>query len=451
MDSVLWSRLLTTETLAFHIIWATIGVGIPIFISLAEGWGILKKDNHYILMARRWTRGFVITVAVGVVTGTCIGVLLSLLWPQFMQIAGNVISLPLFMETFAFFFEAIFLGIYLYTWDRFKKPIYHWLTSIPIIIGSTCSAVFITMVNAFMNTPTGFTIDKATKKFISIDPIAAMFNPATPTKVAHVVSSAYLTSGLLLAAIAAYHILKGKDHVYYKKALKLTMVGALVLSITTVIAGDFSAKFLAKHQPIKLAAMEWHFDTEKQAPLIVGGILDEKTQRVKYALKIPYGLSFLSHNDINKEVIGLNEFPKDEWPPLFIHYTFDLKIMIAAYLTSISFIFFLLWRIKKLNEWNPWMMRGILLAAPLAFIAIELGWITAEVGRQPWILVGLMKVKHAATSSTQVGLIFAMFSLLYLALGIIATTVLYRLFKNKGAEKELIERKWELPEGGKLS
>lgn len=134
MEPTVWSRILTAETLAFHIIWATIGVGVPVFISLAEGWGILKKDSHYILMARRWTRGFVITVAVGVVTGTCIGLMLSLLWPRFMQLAGNLISLPLFLETFAFFFEAIFLGIYLYTWDRLK-PILHWLTSIPIIIG----------------------------------------------------------------------------------------------------------------------------------------------------------------------------------------------------------------------------------------------------------------------------------------------------------------------------
>ncbi|MGA9175374.1 MAG: cytochrome ubiquinol oxidase subunit I, partial [Thermoactinomyces sp.] len=230
MDSVLWSRILTAETLAFHIVWATIGVGVPIFISLAEGWGIWRKDPHFILLARRWTRGFVITVAVGVVTGTCIGLMLSLLWPKFMQFVGNVISLPLFMETFAFFFEAIFLGIYLYTWDRFRKPIYHWLTSIPIIIGSSMSAVFITTVNSFMNTPTGFKLS-ATGHVIKIDPIAAMLNPSTPSEVSHVLSSAYVTCGFLLAAIAAYHLLKGKTHDYYKKALRLTMITSFILAL----------------------------------------------------------------------------------------------------------------------------------------------------------------------------------------------------------------------------
>src|SRR5699024_9949309 len=170
-DAVFYSRVLTELTLSFHIIYATLGVGVPLMIMIAQWVGIRKNDEHYILMARRWTRGFVITVAVGVVTGTSIGLMLNLLWPRFMQLAGNVISLPLFLETFAFFFEAIFLGIYLYTWDRFRKPIYHWLTSIPIIIGSALSAVFITTVNAFMNTPAGVQIENG--EVPDIYPLAA--------------------------------------------------------------------------------------------------------------------------------------------------------------------------------------------------------------------------------------------------------------------------------------
>jgi cytochrome d ubiquinol oxidase subunit I len=159
LDGVLLSRMLTTLTLAFHIIFATLGVGVPVMISLAEFIGIKRNDQHYNLLARRWARGFVVTVAVGVVTGTIIGLQLSLLWPSFMEVAGQLISLPLFMEVFAFFFEAIFLGIYLYTWDRFKKPIYHSLLSIPIFGGSILSSTFITVVNAFMNTPQGFTLE----------------------------------------------------------------------------------------------------------------------------------------------------------------------------------------------------------------------------------------------------------------------------------------------------
>lgn len=436
MDSVLWSRILTAETLAFHIVWATIGVGVPIFICLAEGWGIWRKDPHFILLARRWTRGFVITVAIGVVTGTCIGLMLSLLWPKFMQLAGNVISLPLFMETFAFFFEAIFLGIYLYTWDRFQKPVYHWLTSIPIIIGSSMSAVFITTVNSFMNTPAGFKLS-ASGRVSHIDLIAAMLNPSTPSEVGHVLSSAYATCGFLLAAIAAWHLLKGKTHVYYKKALHLTMAISFILSLLTFVAGDLSGKFLATWQPAKLAAGEWHFDTRTNAPLVIGGILDEKNLEVKYGLEIPSALSFLATGSIDGKVTGLKEIPRSEWPPLFIHYLFDAMVGIGFYLIFISAAYLAYWLSKKEIIQSRWLLRGIVLAAPLAFLAIEFGWIYAEVGRQPWIITGLMRVDQAATTADNVGMVTLMFSLLYLLLAIVAISVLSRLFRGRPAETEL--------------
>ncbi len=277
MGTVDWSRGLTEMTLAFHILFATVGVGVPVFISMAEWIGIRKKDVHYSLMARRWARGFVITVAVGVVTGTCIGLQLSLLWPEFMRLAGNVIGLPLFMETFAFFFEAIFLGIYLYTWDRFSNPYIHWLLTLPIIIGSSGSALFITTVNAFMNTPQGFTFENG--KLTNIDPLAAMFNPAAPSKVAHVLSSAYLTAAFLLAMIAAFAMLRGRKDDYYRKSIRLNMTAGLILAVVTIGIGDISARFLAAEQPEKLAAAEWHFESGSRAPLIIGGRLNRQRKR----------------------------------------------------------------------------------------------------------------------------------------------------------------------------
>ena len=276
LDPVLLSRILTGLTLFVHIIFASIGVGVPLMIALAEWRGLRTNDIHYTLLARRWARGFVITVAVGVVTGTSIGLQLSLLWPMFMRVAGQAIALPLFMETFAFFVEAIFLGIYLYTWDRFKKKYTHMLLLIPVALGSSASAIFITTVNSFMNQPQGFTLINGIMK--DIDPIAAMLNPATPTKVSHVLASSYTLSAGVLAGIAAFSLLRGRTHVYYKKALKLTTVSALVFAISTVMIGDSSGKFLAKYQPEKLAAAEWHFKTMKEAPLIYGGILDENNE-----------------------------------------------------------------------------------------------------------------------------------------------------------------------------
>src|SRR4051812_39575338 len=176
--------------------------------------GIKKNDEHYHVLARRWTRGYIISVAVGVVTGTIISLFLSLLWPNFMELAGQVIALPLFLETFAFFFEAIFLGIYLYTWDRFDSPKKHMLLLIPVAIGASMSAVFITIVNSFMNSPQGFEIVDG--NLVNIQPLIAMFNPAMPTKVAHVVVTAYMTAAFVLASIAAFRLLKGSDHVYHK-------------------------------------------------------------------------------------------------------------------------------------------------------------------------------------------------------------------------------------------
>ncbi|MGX4668062.1 cytochrome ubiquinol oxidase subunit I [Cerasibacillus sp. JNUCC 74] len=444
LDPVLMSRLLTTITLVFHIIFATLGVGVPLMISIAEFIGIKKKDPHYIMLARRWARGFIIPVAIGVVTGTAIGLQLSLLWPEFMQLGGNVISLPLFMEVFAFFFEAIFLGIYMYTWDRFKNQMTHWWLSLPIVIGGGLSAFFITTVNAFMNTPEGFKIGK--NGFAAINPLETMFNPATPTKVFHVLTSAYLTVAAILAAFAAFGLLRKKTREYHKKALKLTVTLTFIFAIFTAIAGDVSAKFLAEYQPEKLAAAEWHFETEKNADLILFGWLNEDNEP-KGVIRFPSLLSFLAFSDFDAEVIGLEEFPEEERPPLWIHYMFDLMVIIGFFLLGVSFLYLILSKLKRWNENNKFMLGLLILSGPLAMLAIEFGWIYAEEGRQPWILRGYMTVEEAATTSPYVGWMFILFLLLYITLGVIGVVVLRKLFKNNPVEDEL-EKKYPSIEKG---
>jgi cytochrome d ubiquinol oxidase subunit I len=437
LDSVMLSRMLTSMTLMFHIVFATIGVGVPLMIAIAEFIGTKKNDPYYLLLARRWARGYTITVAVGVVTGTAIGLQLSLLWPSFMEVAGQVIALPLFLETFAFFFEAIFLSIYLYTWDRFKGKWTHWLLNIPVLIGSSASALFITTVNAFMNTPQGF--DLKDGQAINIDPIAAMFNPATPTKVMHVLMTSYMTVAAILAAIAAFAILKGRGGKYERKALRLTVTCALIFSVLLSVTGDLSAKFLAEVQPEKLAAAEWHFETEEGADLIFFGTLNEDGE-VENEIRIPKMLSFLAGNSFETEVIGLNEFPEDELPPLWIHYMFDIMVSIGMFVMSITLLFVIMSKVKKWNELNKPLLWAIVASGPLSVIAIEAGWILAEVGRQPWVLRGYMKVAEAATKSDDVGITFVMFALLYLVLGITTVVVLIKMFKNSPPERELEQR-----------
>ncbi|KOP82642.1 cytochrome ubiquinol oxidase subunit I [Cytobacillus solani] len=443
-EAVFFSRVLTEMTLSFHIIYATIGVGIPLMIMMAQWVGIKKHDEHYILLARRWTRGYVITVAVGVVTGTAIGLQLSLLWPNFMELAGNVIALPLFMETFAFFFEAIFLGIYLYTWDRFENQKKHLLLLIPVALGASFSAIFITIVNAFMNAPQGFDIIDG--HLVNIKPLLAMFNPAMPTKVAHVLVSAYMTSAFVLASIAAFRLLKGSNHIYHKKALFFTMKVGLIFTIATVIIGDFSGKYLAEYQPEKLAAAEWHFESEGKAPLILYGILEDG--EVKYAFKIPFALSILAHGNPNSEVIGLNDFQKDETPPLYIHYLFDAMITIGMLMLVLSITYIVgLWK-KWTYVRSKWYRLLIVIGGPLSILAIEAGWWLDEVGRQPWVLRGILKTKDAATSSGQVDTMLLLFAGLYIILGIGSNIVLSRMFRKNTIEQELADR--ELEEAGEL-
>ncbi|MFC6118641.1 cytochrome ubiquinol oxidase subunit I [Macrococcoides bohemicum] len=435
MDGVILSRLLTAMTLGFHIIFATIGVGMPLMIMIAEGLGIKYNNPKYTAMARRFAKTFTITVAVGVVTGTIIGLQLSLLWPSFMQLGGQVIALPLFMETFAFFFEAIFLSIYLYTWDRFKNKWTHWLLNIPIIIGSTLSALFITSVNSFMNTPEGFKVKNGV--LVDIDPIQAMLNSSFFVRAFHVVTTGGMTIAFCIASVAAVKLLRNKfpeDKDYHMKSLKMAMIVGVIFSLLTILAGDLSAKFLHNEQPEKLAAMEWHFESDKNADLVLFGVLDEKTQEVKGAIKIPGMLSFLADNSFDTTVKGLDEIPKDEQPPLIIHYFFDLMVFFGMFSFAVSILYVILNKMKNKLATHNFMLYLIALTGPLCMLAIEFGWFLAEMGRQPWLLRGYMKVAEGATHADGVSLVLVAFGLLYLVLGFSCSYVLLRMYKDKPAQ-----------------
>jgi len=433
-DPAYASRMLTLLTLSFHIIYATIGVGVPLMIMIAQWIGIKNNDNHYLLMARRWAKGFVVTVAVGVVTGTIIGLQLSLLWPSFMELAGNIIAMPLFMEVFAFFFEAIFLGIYLYTWDRFDNPKKHLLLLIPVAVGGGMSAYFITVVNSFMNSPAGFDIIGG--DLVNANPVLAMFTVSMPTKVAHVLSTAYMTIAFMFAAIAAFRLLQKKNQEYHKKSLHMAMKIGLIFAIATALIGDLSGKYLAEYQPEKLAAAEWHFETSTEAPLVMWGVLDENNE-ANYALHIPYALSILAHGFPSSEVIGLEEFPAEEQPPLVIHYFFDTMVTIGMFMIALSLLYWFGMRRKWAFVEKTWYRWLIVAGGPLSFLAIEAGWWMAEVGRQPWILRGLMTIEEAATTSDYVGWMFVLFAVLYLILGIGTVVVLRYMFRKNPVEKDL--------------
>ncbi|MGE7051791.1 cytochrome ubiquinol oxidase subunit I [Paenibacillus glucanolyticus] len=220
-----------------------------------------------------------------------------------------------------------------------------------------------------------------------------------------------------------------------------TRHSGLILAVATIWIGDGSAKFLAKVQPEKLAAAEWHFETGNRVSLIVGGHLNPDTLEVTGAIEIPWGLSFLATGDPNGTVVGLNDFPRSEWPPLYVHYLFDSMVGIGFYLLAIPVLFLTINKIKRWNAYNRWLLTGIVAGGPLSLLAIELGWFYAEVGRQPWIIRGYMKVSDAVTTNPNVGVTFWLFAALYALLGVICLFVLGRLFRNKPAEMELEERR----------
>jgi cytochrome bd ubiquinol oxidase subunit I len=435
VDDLLYSRILTGTTLGFHIFFAALGVGIPVLISLAEFLGLRKKDSTYLLLAKRWARGFVILVAVGVVTGTCIGFQINLLWPNFMQMVGEVISLPFMAEAFAFFLEAIFLGIWLYTWDRFKNPWIHWLFSLPVIIGSSMSAALITTVNAFMNAPAGFQLVNGT--LADIDPMAAIFNPATPSKLFHVLTSAYFMTACLIAALTALLMLVRKNrNTYYKTALNLTMVVALITGILTAVAGDMSAKYMAEYNPEKLAAAEALFETTDHAPLLVGGLVDPDTQEIKFKLELPGLLSFMSFGSFDAPVQGLNDFPKDEQPPYYIHYMFQVMVASGTFgIVLAAAYLFLVWR-KKAFAFSKPVLIAIIALGPIAVAGLEFGWIFTEIGRKPWIIYKVMKMADAVTQANGIKYYFIAFTTLYVVIGATLTFEMIRFSRKNPVESD---------------
>ncbi len=416
MQNLTYGRALMGSSLGIHIILAVLGMALPLYISLAEGIGIWRKNQLFLILARRWASAFAILFAVGAATGVIVAFELSLLWPNFMAIAGQVIALPFAIEGFAFFIEAIFLGIYIFGWDRIKNPVLHWLASLPIVVSAAASGLLITIVNAWMNSPAGFTYQNG--KLSNVQPIKAMLNPATPTELLHVVITAYLAVGVALAGITAITMLRGRRGQYYRQALSLTMLTSLGMAVLAVLSGDMSGKYVAQYQPAKLAAMEALYHTQARAPenLIL--------------FKIPGLASFLATGNPNATLQGLDAFAKAEQPPIIIHYFFLGMVGLGMTLAALTLGYaLLLWKRPRLTA-RPWVLWPIAIATPFGFLAIEFGWMVTEIGRQPWIIYHLMTVSQALTLSPYVPLMFWTFLPLYVAIAGLTAWALLRYFRT---------------------
>ncbi|MEY2733667.1 MAG: hypothetical protein RL340_726 [Gemmatimonadota bacterium] len=410
-------------SLAFHIIFAVLGIGMPLLMVLAEREWMRTGEPVWLDLAKRWAKGTAILFAVGAVSGTVLSFELGLLWPGFMEYAGAIIGMPFSLEGFAFFTEAIFLGVYLYGWNRLT-PRAHWWSGVAVTVSGTISGVFVVLANAWMNAPTGFRLVDG--RPVDIDPIAAMLNPAALPQALHMTLAAFAATGIAIAGISAVALRRDPTIRVHRAALRLALWVAVPASLLQVVSGDLSAKFVAEHQPVKLAAMEGHFETARGAALRIGGIPDESAGVTRYAIEVPTMLSVLAFGDPDAEVKGLEAVPRDEWPPVLItHLAFQVMVGLGTLMAVASLWVVMCWVRRRDVVADRRLLTLLAWLMPAGFIAVEAGWVVTEVGRQPWIIQGVMRTADAVTPMPGLAAPFALFTLLYLFLGAVVCWLLW--------------------------
>jgi cytochrome d ubiquinol oxidase subunit I len=340
---------------------------------------------------------------------------------------GEVIGLPFSLEGIAFFIEAIFLGIYLYAWDR-MKPVPHMLSGIPIVVAGVASAFFVVTANAWMQQPTGF--DEVNGEIISVDPVAAMFNPATPPQTVHMILAAFMVAGFGMCSVYAVAMLRGRDDRYHRLGFLIPFTVAAIITPVQIGVGDWAAHFVAENQPIKLAAMEGVFQTEHGADLHLGGVAIDG--ELRYALAIPNGLSLLAHWDPNAEIVGLNEVPVQDRPPVnVVHWAFQVMVGCGMALLALAGWAAIVWWRRKDLPRSRWFRRAAAVSGLAAVLALEAGWVVTEVGRQPWIVFGVLRTTDAVNPAPGLVYGFVLVSAVYAVLTVASVYVLRRMVKDR--------------------
>jgi len=422
VSNLLAARAQMAISLGFHIVFAEIGIALPAMMVLAEWRWRKTGDDVWLELAKRWAKGTAILFAVGAVSGTVLSFELGLLWPRFMAFAGPIIGIPFSLEGFAFFTEAIFLGIYLYGWER-VSPATHLMSGVVVALSGAASAIFVVMVNAWMNTPRGVTLVDG--QVAAVDPIAGMFNPSTFQQALHMVLAAYAATGIAVAGLHALMVLRGSTRRFHRAALVASLSIGAPAAVLQPISGDLSARTVARTQPVKLAALEGQFDTEIGAPLRIGGWPDVDARRTRFAIEIPRGLSLLAFHDPGAMVKGLSEFDRELWPPLPpVHFGFQLMVGLGTLMAIVAAwsLFVLLGGRDVIANRN--LLRALSVVTPFGFIATEAGWTVTEVGRQPWVVQGMVRTADAVTPMPGVAAPMVLFTILYIGLAAIVVLLI---------------------------
>jgi cytochrome bd ubiquinol oxidase subunit I len=425
-NELMAARYQMALSLGFHIILSCFGVAFPAMIYVVHRRGLRNDDPDALALAKKWGKASAVLFAVGAVSGTILSFEMGLLWPGLMSTYGDVMGLPFAMEGIAFFIEAVFLGIYLYGWGRLRPEV-HLRTLLPMMAAGLFGTFCILAVNAWMNAPSGFT-QLPDGTITDVDPLAAMFNDALWPQFLHMWVAAFVVAGFLTASVYAVGMLRGRRDRAHRLGFTVPFTFAVIAVLFQPVIGHVAGLRLAEGQPAKLAAMELAVETESRAPLVIGGVLVDG--EVRGGIRIPAVASLLAGNSFDTVITGLEDIPEDEHPPVnIVHWSFQTMVGAGTAMIAIGAWWWVRRRRDRSEDGSGvfesvWFLRAAVAAGALGVIALEAGWVTTEVGRQPWIVWGLMRTEDAVTSNSGIWISLVVMVVIYTSMGVIAGKVL---------------------------
>lgn len=442
VNPVPWARAQMAFTLAFHIILVPLGVSWAFMILVANYRAVKHDDRDALLLAQRWSKYMAVTFAVGAVTGTVLSFEFGLLWPRFMGQWGDAFGVPFAFEGLFFLTEAVFISIYIYGWRRLS-PWAHFWTGVPIVLASILGSISVVAANAWMNSPSGFTLNDA-GQIVEVDPIDVIFNDAMPLMAAHMVIAAYVVGGFLIASVYAVGMLRGRRDRYHRLGFLIPFTVAAVAIPIQMGVGDSLARWVYNNQPVKFAAIELVPETSSDVPeTLLGRLNDDGT--VSGGIPIPGMASWLSDPSTGTATVvqGLDTVPADERPTTAqvntVHLSWDIMVGGGTLLFLVALWYWASWLFRRDMPKSKLFLRIASITGVLAVIVLEAGWVVSEVGRQPWIVYNFMKVEDAATGNTGVWITFLLVVALYVGLGITTILVLRRMSRRYRDEAGLEE------------
>jgi cytochrome bd ubiquinol oxidase subunit I len=425
-DYLLQARQMQALSFAVHIPLVCFGVAFPALVLGMEWLGRRRGDPLLLALARRWSKAMIGLFAVGVVTGTILSFELGLLWPEFMATYGDVFGLAFALEGFSFFVEAIFIAIYVYGWDRLS-PRAHMLAALPVVLAGFSGSLMVISVNGWMNHPSGFRLEDG--RAVDVEPFDALFgNAYFWHEMVHMYLAAFLVAGFVTASVYAVSALRGRRDRYVRVAMAVPLMVAAVTAPAQVLVGDWAAREVAKNQPTKLAAFEGLGHTQAGAPLHIGGWYDEATGEVRYGIAVPKLLSLLAFHDPNATVEGLDRVPPEDRPPVnVVRMAFFTMVGIGSLLAAFGVGLLIVWWRRRALPEGRWFLRAVAALGPLSVVALIAGWVTTEVGRQPWVVYGFMRTEDAVTGASGIPVGYAALVLIYVALAAATVWLMRRL------------------------